>query len=301
MSFFRSSTPLEQYLLDNGHVWVKRDDLFARWPAPPLGKLRGARALLRELYRDGVRLVGCWDTRISALGQGITICARELPGLKVIVAYPASRGSEIPDPLRVASQFGAKILPVRAGRITISFADARKRVEASGGVLLPFGLDCIQSVSAIEREAARIPDSAVSGGTVVVSCGSGVTLAGLLRGLGARPSRYIGVSCGRSIGMIQRCLSKYVENCLDVVELIPPVHSYSKQLALSCPFPTHPNYDLKAWAFLRENFRSLRAPVFFWNVGAIGHGPVHPKLKLQKESSGRDGVLDSAKPSSAKP
>jgi hypothetical protein len=48
---------------------VKRDDLFAEWPAPPLGKLRGALPLVKKLYANGVRLVGCWDTRISALGH----------------------------------------------------------------------------------------------------------------------------------------------------------------------------------------------------------------------------------------
>jgi len=272
MVVFRRSTPLERHSIGRGEAWVKRDDLFARWPAPPLGKLRGARTLLRRLYGEGVRLVGCWDTRISALGQGIAVCARELPGLRVLVAYPATRGSMVPEPLRIASELGAEVLPVRAGRISISFAEARRRVESRGGVLLPFGLDCIESVAAIQKESAKIPDQAVQGGTVVVSCGSGVTLAGLIRGLGHRPSRYIGVSSGRSVGMIERCLSKYVENCLDNVDIIPAEHAYAEELAISCPFPSHPNYDQKAWDFLQRNFRSLRTPILFWNVGAAGSG-----------------------------
>lgn len=272
MAVFRRSTPLERYRIEGGEAWVKRDDLFARWPAPPLGKLRGARSLLRRLSREGVRLIGCWDTRISALGQGIAVCARELPGLRVIVAYPASQGSSIPEPLQIASQLGAEVLPVRAGRISISFAEARQHVEERGGFMLPFGLDCIESVAAIQEEATKIPDHAVYAGTVIVSCGSGVTLAGLVRGLGHRASRYIGVSSGRSVRMIERCLSKYVENCFDKLHIVPAGHAYTKELNIPCPFPSHPNYDQKAWDFLQRNFRLLRKPILFWNVGAAGSG-----------------------------
>jgi hypothetical protein len=268
----RGSTPLERYELEGEEVWVKRDDLFASWPAPPLGKLRGAIGLLRKLYGEGVRLVGCWDTRVSALGQGIAVLAKQFRGLRVIVAYPANQGSIIPEPLRIASNLGAEVLPVRAGRINISFAEARKRVEERGGILLPFGLDCIESVAAIQKEAAKIPDQAIAGGTLIVSCGSGVTMAGLIRGLGHRPSRFVGVSSGRSVERIELCLSKYVERYFSDVEIIPPKHAYSEKLAISCPFPSHPNYDLKAWNFLQQNLRSLRRPVLFWNVGADGSG-----------------------------
>jgi hypothetical protein len=270
MDLFKRTTPLERYRIGRRTTWVKRDDLFAKWPAPPLGKLRGVRTLLRRLYMEGVRLVGCWDTRISALGQGVTVCARELAGLRVIVAYPVSQRSVLPEPVRAASNLGAEVLPVRAGRISISFAEARRLVENRGGVLLPFGLACIESVTAIEEEAAQIPDEAVQGGTVVVSCGSGVTLAGLIRGLGHRPTRYIGVSSGRSIRMIESCLKRYGVKLSSHIKIIPAQYSYAKALAISCPFPSHPNYDLKAWDFLQKNLDSLRGPLLFWNVGALG-------------------------------
>lgn len=268
MAIFARSTPLERYRVGDREVWVKRDDLFAKWPAPPLGKLRGARALLGRLYRHRTRLVGCWDTRISALGQGIAACATELPGLQVIVAYPASQGSAVPLPLQIASQLGAEVLPVRAGRISISFAAARKVVQERGGFMLPFGLECFESVAAIQQEAAALPEEAVHDGTVIVSCGSGVTLAGLVRGLHRRAARYIGVSSGRSVEAIQRCLSKYVDDGLDRVKLIQTKYSYDTPLNISCPFPSHPNYDQKAWDYLLRHFRSLRKPILFWNVGA---------------------------------
>jgi len=272
MSLFRRSTPLERHTLRGQDVWVKRDDLFARPPAPPLGKLRGARDLLGKLHRAGVRLVGCWDTRISALGQGIAICARDLPGMRVIAAYPAIPGQPVPEALKIAGFLGAEILPVRAGRITISFAEARRYVKERGGVMLPFGLDCAESVAAVQREAASIPDEAILGGTAVVSCGSGVTLAGLIRGLGYRPSRYVGVSSGRSVTMIESCLRKY-GNVPANLRLIPANYPYTRQPTILCPFPSHPNYDLKAWGYVRRNLRRLPKPILFWNVGALAMEP----------------------------
>jgi hypothetical protein len=137
--------------------------------------------------------------------------------------------------------------------------------------MLPFGLDCIESVAAIEREACKLPEEAIRGGTVIVCCGSGVTLAGLIRACGRQPSRYIGVSSGRSVSMIRRCLSKYVREAGNV-EIVPATHAYSEKLPGSCPFPSHPNYDQKAWDFLERNIRSLRPPILFWNVGAAGSG-----------------------------
>src|SRR5229473_2493197 len=123
---FIEHTPVECYRVHGRNVWVKRDDMFAGWPAPPLGKLRGAVVILSRLRRHGVRLVGCWDTRISALGQGIAACALRYPGLQVVTAYPSIRGCGVPAPLRIAEELGAEVLPVRPGRITVSYAAARQ-------------------------------------------------------------------------------------------------------------------------------------------------------------------------------
>lgn len=268
---FTEHTPLELYELRRKRIWVKRDDLFARWPSPPLGKLRGALVVLEKLHSQGVNTVGCWDTRISALGQGIAACALRFPNMRVIVAYPATKGSVVPEPLRLAAELGAEVLPVKAGRLTISFAAARHEVERRGGSMLPFGLECNESVDAVAKEAATVPSEYLEGGTVVVSCGSGVTLAGLVLGMGARPRRFIGVSSGRSVSAIKRCLMKY-NAPLNCVTLIPAESSYAKAWDGAVPFPSHSHYDKKAWAYLEKSANTLRHPILFWNVGAEGTG-----------------------------
>jgi len=267
-SLFRNDTPIDRYRLARRWVYVKRDDLYAAPPAPPLAKLRGAMSLLTRLYSEGIRLVGCWDTRISALGQGIAACCATFPGMKVIVAYPKTKGSHEPVPIAKARELGGEVLPVVAGRITISFAAARREVVRRGGAMLPFGLECPESVASVAQAAATVPPNYTGGGTVVVSAGSGVTLAGLVLGLRGRPSRFLGVSSGRSVDSIQRCLTRYGIEKSPSIRLVPAQEAYYVPIDYECPFPSHPHYDRKAWRYLAENAKSLEAPLFFWNVGA---------------------------------
>ena len=265
---FREDTPIESYRINHRSIYVKRDDLYGIPPAPPLGKLRGLRSLLRGLHNRGVRLVGCWDTRVSRLGEGLAACATEFPGMRFIVSYPTKKGEDVPTSIKQAAQLGADIYPVPGGRISICYSKASKHVESRGGVMLPFGLECREAVGAIEREASKVPPELLDNGTVVLSCGSGVTLAGLLRGLPLYPRRLIGLSSGRSLRNIRACLSRYVTALPPCVELHEAMLPYSLPLSFPCPFPAHPHYDLKAWKFLVDNLNRYRDPILFWNIGA---------------------------------
>ena len=264
---YREHTPIERYRLAGREVFVKRDDLFAQPPAPPLAKLRGLRILLKQLYERGERLVGCWDTRVSKLTQGLAAACREFRGMRAIVSYPTKTGVPEPEAIRVAAELGAEVVPIPGGRISICFAKARRHVTERGGVMLPFGLECAEAVTGIAQEAATVPPMALRG-TLVLCCGSGVTLAGLLTGLPVLPERIIGLSSGRSLAKIEACLRRHVETLPDMLELHPAVMPYAQTPDRSCPFPTHPNYDLKAWDFLVKNLDQLRDPILFWNIGA---------------------------------
>lgn len=248
---------------------MKRDDLYGSPPAPPLGKLRGLRVVLNRLYAEGERLVGCWDTRVSKLGQGLAACCKEFQNLRCIVSYPARKHEVVPEPVEAAERLGAMVHPVPASRLTICYARARAFVADAGGLMLPFGLECREAVEAVGSEASRVPPELVEGGTVVVSCGSGVTLAGIIQGLQARPARIVGVSAGRSLVNIRSCLKRYIDQLPTFLDLRPALLAYSESPAsVTAPFPTHPNYDLKAWAFLLQNAASFDEPILFWNVGA---------------------------------
>lgn len=265
---FCEHTPIEVHYITGRPVFVKRDDLFGRWPAPPLGKLRGLRLLLEKAHASGVRLVGCWDTRVSKLGQGLAACSTAFPGMKCIISYPIKKGEELPISIQKAGELGAEIYPVRGSRITICYSHVRQYVNDRGGIMLPFGLECPEAIEGVRQEASRTPPELIKDGTLVVCCGSGVTLAGLLSGLPVLPRKIIGKSSGRSLNNILACLRRYVNSIPQCLELHEATMPYSMALSFPCPFPAHPNYDLKAWKFLLNNLHRYSEPILFWNIGA---------------------------------
>lgn len=267
-SLFREHTPTEVHRVNGSTIFVKRDDLYGIHPAPPLAKLRGLRLLLEKEYARGTRLVGCWDTRVSKLGQGLAACCTQFPGMSCIVSYPTKKGETEPEAVKIAAELGAEIAPVPGSRISICFAKARAYVQQRGGVMLPFGLECIEAVEGVQREAARTEIEQLKNGTLVTCCGSGVTLAGLLSGLPILPKRIVGVSSGRSLSNITGCLKRYVKSLPSCLELHEAQLPYSQTPSISSPFPAHPNYDLKAWKFLVDNLDTHKEPILFWNIGA---------------------------------
>lgn len=267
MSLYRERTPIERYRVAGREVFVKRDDLFGIPPAPPLAKLRGLRILLTRLHREGVDLVGCWDTRVSKLCLGLAVAYREFPGMRAVVSYPTRKGVSVPPAIEAAEALGAEVFPVRGNHINICFGQARRHVAARGGIMLPFGLECEEAVAGVAEEAARTPPALLTG-TLVLCSGSGVTLAGLLRGLPARPRRVVALSSGRSVHKIRACLKRHGDVPDEILEVLTPSMLYSEVPDILCPFPTHPNYDLKAWKLLTENIGGYPDPVLFWNIGA---------------------------------
>jgi 1-aminocyclopropane-1-carboxylate deaminase/D-cysteine desulfhydrase-like pyridoxal-dependent ACC family enzyme len=266
-SLFQENTPIETYEIKGRLIHVKREDMFGIYPAPPLSKLRGAYRVLKRLYDQNVRLVGCWDTRISKLGQGVAAICAQLPGMQCIISYPTKRGVEEPPQIKVAAALGAQIFPTSGARISICYSRVKKVVEERGGVMLPFGLECPEAVDAVSREAKTVPPQYVAGGTVVLCCGSGVTLTGLLLGFQVRPQKFVGVSAGRSLRKIRACVERYVSRMPAILELHEATIPYGKVLSYPCPFPTNPNYDIKAWKLLVERLSNYSCPILFWNIG----------------------------------
>ena len=119
------------------------------------------------------------------------------------------------------AELGADIVAMGGNHVSICFAQATRIVARKGGVMIPFGMDCPESVTAIADEASRVPASILRNGTVVVCCGSGVTLAGLLRGLNPMPRHVVGVSSGRSLDKIRQCLRKHLHEIPANLTLIP--------------------------------------------------------------------------------
>jgi 1-aminocyclopropane-1-carboxylate deaminase/D-cysteine desulfhydrase-like pyridoxal-dependent ACC family enzyme len=262
------STPIEEYEVRGRRIFVKRDDLFGLPPLPPLGKLRGLAVLLERLTSDGFETVGCWDTRVSKLGQGVAVLVTAFPKLRAIVGYPQTPGQPDPTSISIARCYGAEIYAVRGNFPRIAWSQVRRVVEMRGGAMLPFGLDCQEAVEAIAAEARCVATTFYERGTVVVSAGSGVTTSGLILGLQTPISKLIAVSSGRAVSELRRTIIRYVGEVPAFVDVRPPIMAYGDRPHIECPFPSHPNYDLKAWKFMADHLDSLADPILFWNIGA---------------------------------
>ena len=269
--FFMEHTPIEKYKVKDRIVYVKRDDLFGRHPAPPLAKLRGIKPILERLNEKGVKVVGINDTRVSKAGQGLAILAKQLD-MKAILGYPNYRSGEIPPQHKIAQEYGAEIYPVRANRVNIMYYQTKKYVESKGGYMLPKALITMDTVKNVAREASTIPEDLLDG-SMVICAGSGTITSGVICGLKKIPDQFYVISIGMHKNKTQTILKllwkygKYYSIPKQVKILRYPKDYYDEE-KFSCPFPSHPNYDRKAWRWLVENIDSLKEPVLFWNIGA---------------------------------
>lgn len=280
-SLLRHNTPIENYAVKVGKqeipILVKREDLCTKPPLPPLAKLRGAELLLKTLKDKGVKLVGHHDSWYSKAGWGIAAICKELElDLKCIVGYPDYKGRALPIQFVEAQIAGAELYPVRPNFIRVNYAMTKKYVESKGGYMLPFALACPESTIAVAREASTVPEELL-GGTLVLSVGSGTILSGLLLGLKEYPRIY-GISAGMSEKNQRWNISELLmlsQPMLGVkgfaaaykVTIIPPPRPYAECEDYPCPFPSHPNYDRKAWRWLCEHIMELKQPLLFWNIG----------------------------------
>jgi 1-aminocyclopropane-1-carboxylate deaminase/D-cysteine desulfhydrase-like pyridoxal-dependent ACC family enzyme len=204
---------------------------------------------------------------VSNVGHGLAAACLEFPSLSCVVVCPRTKNHPVPESVNAARALGAEVHFVPANRLSINYSQARRHVEEMGGVMLPFGIECPEAVEAVASEAAHLPQDLARDATLIVCCGSGVTLAGLLRGLPVSPRRIVGISSGRGVAQIERCVARHIGKLPSHVKIYPPTIPYHDAPDLKCPFPCHPNYDLKAWEHLVRHLEVYEDPILFWNVG----------------------------------
>lgn len=262
-------TPIEEYDIQGTNVLVKREDLFSSYPAPALAKLRGARELLKKMKQDGVTSIAVFDTRISKAGQGIAAICQEL-NLECIVGFPKLTNVPIAESHNIAASIGAKLIPIKAGRTAVCYHQfAKLAKENYHAVVLPMGLVCAETVQEVSKIAHEtVLNTKVR--TIVLSTGTGTIASGIYTGVRELNMAIIGVSCGMSPikqwnRIHQLCWPISVDSRFTIIE--PKFEYYDALDTKSCPFPTSPYYDMKAWHWLCEHVERLEKPVLFWNIG----------------------------------
>lgn len=148
---------------------------------------------------------------------------------------------------RQAKEAGAKIVQVPFGYLTNVQAKARAYAELVGACLLPFGFDSEEIRSALAGVARSIPINPKEVWTVA---GSG-TLSRALQA--AWPdAKFYAVRIGKEPNVGRASLLNAPE-VFEADAKEPP------------PFPSCPNYDAKAWRFIKQH---ASPGALFWNVAA---------------------------------
>lgn len=91
-------------------------------------------------------------------------------------------------------------------------------------------------------------------------------IKGLLRN-NLQPNIYA-VCCTNAVQHCKR-LHKEIKENKDLqkinIEILPAEIEYYSECNIETPFPSHPNYDKKAWYWLSKN--NIEGETLFWNIG----------------------------------
>lgn len=233
-----------------GKLWVKRDDLYFLSRARG-GKVRTCLALAHG-EKGGLVTAGA---RKSPQVQIVAEVAREL-GLKARLHVPSG---ELTSELLIARQLGGEIVQHSPGRNSVIVARAREDAKERGWKEIPFGMECQEAIEQTRKQVANIPKGVKR---LVITVGSGMSLAGVLWGLKdiSRDIPVIGIKVGANP---TKRLDKYApEDWRDMVRLEDPGIAYKKTAVETTigDVEVDPIYEGKCLPYLKDGD-------LFWIVG----------------------------------
>lgn len=162
-------TPVEQH----GEYFAKREDLWTRSGASG-AKSRLMFKLAEERNAAGIITAGA---RISPQIERAALVAR---ALGIPARLHTAEGKPTPE-IQTCRDAGATVLQHQAGRLSVIKARLREDSEAHPDWLtVPFGVGLEEYAEDVAAQVANIPADVKR---IVVPCGSGMSLAGILRGL----------------------------------------------------------------------------------------------------------------------
>lgn len=279
------NTPVETiFTPENKIIYVKREDLSCPPPGPGFSKIRGVYPHI--LARSRAKTIGVLDTFHSKGGWAVAMCSWLLKK-KCVVFYPHYTGDvALRESQYQAKKFGAKCVPLPAGRSAVLYHTAKRILSSKFGRLsfmendesiymMPNGLKLPESVDGTAEELFGTPEARTCD-SVVVSISTATLGAGVLKGLAklrdVLPHIYFHFGYTRSTSATARYIQKmsgYERNNWDKIHWIDEGYAYKDRVAHSVHFPCNPYYDLKAYKWMMENLTTIHGEkILFWNIGA---------------------------------
>lgn len=166
-------TPVEKV----GNLYFKRDDLF-EFGGMYGAKVRAAKILCEKAKAEGYTTITSLGAKSSPQINILASVCKEL-GLK---AVGHTTNAELQYDMRQAVSKGAKIIQHPYGYTNVLIKRAKEYAKNNNAYYLPFGMDDVESVYATEEEVKSILPYIDDINRVVIVVGSGINLAGLIRG-----------------------------------------------------------------------------------------------------------------------
>lgn len=226
-------TPVEEH----GGVLVKREDAWS------LGGASGAKARAMIEAATGMAGIVTAGSRISPQLERAALVAR---ALRIPARLHTGSGGETHETALAASA-GAAVLRHNPARLSVIKARFRADAEALaplGWAVIGYGMDHPAYLRQVTEQARALPEF----GRLVLPVGSGMTLAGILRGL-PRPAPVLGVRVG---GDPAPCLDRHAPGWRDRVRLVvSPLAYEARANNMLGGLALDPHYEAKCLPYLR--------------------------------------------------
>ena len=151
-------------------------------------------------------------------------------------------------------ELGANVIEVKCGYLTVVEKHSRDYCDLTGANKLKFGAKTVickslisKRVKDVIKQLGKEPDEiwcAIGSGTLVESILDATTT-----------SKVFGVQVGQEYNLRP-----------DRLTVLTYHKKFDKKSNIICPFPSMPNYDLKAWEYLNNLRDNRNKNILFWNV-----------------------------------
>lgn len=265
-------TPLELYHIKGREVWVKRDDLMGDGDSlPPWGKLAALYELVKK-YVDPSKPLTHLSVDGSWTGWALAAICEALD-IEFYVSYPDSKKiSQAYLGMLQEMYPKIKMNPIRPNMMQIMYNSLRSQAKENDWQMLPYAFnhDFYKDYLADRIQPFVHFDN------LVVSSGSGVTLAGLVRGyyreelkeFFPKVTRKVWTTCVSSESSINKTLKK--SGIPIPLKIRKSEYLFEDRIeGYSAPFPCNQFWDIKQWKWLEENIDEIEGTILFWNVGGI--------------------------------
>ena len=265
----RIYTPVEEHILKDRRILVKRDDLMGdNNILPPWGKMSGINRLLDNLNPKypliHLAVNGSWS------GWALSYLCKQ-KDIKFIYAYPPSKTySEFI--LNKAKQNDCEFYELKPNMMAILYNRVKKYAKQNDIQMLPYAFDHIDYRNELKNRAEKVFKEHLVD-HLVISAGSGVTSSGIVQAfapgndLFSNSSKQAQVITVSNESTIHKKYKSHSISSGNININKSPFEFNDMMDDYWVPFPCNGTWDRKAWKWLEQNIEKLEGDILFWNIG----------------------------------